>query len=275
MPARTRRPAATAPPASLPLYVLNAFADRVGAGNPAAVCPLSRWLPDTTLQAIAAENQRSETAFLVPRARQTGWWELRWFTPTVEVDLCGHATLAAADVLFRLNPDLAELHFNTQSGALHVRRDNGLTWLDFPAYPIHSVPVPFALKAWLGRPVLDCRIGRDLMVVLQSPADVRALEPDFNLFAKVEGFGLIVTSRGDDCDFVSRFFAPKAGVPEDPVTGSAHCMLTPYWAEQTGRTEFEAQQLSSRGGRLRCRLLGDRVHLGGTSILYASGQIHL
>lgn len=258
-----------------PLYVLNAFAERVGTGNPAAVCPLSKWLPDATLQAIAAENQRSETAFLVEMKKKPGWWHLRWFTPTMEVDLCGHATLAAAEVIFRLQPEINEVHFQTHSGPLHVTRGPDVNWMDFPALAIRPIPVPFALKAWLGRPVLDCRIGRDLLVVLPAPADVRALEPDFNLFAKLEGFGLIVTAAGEDCDFVSRFFAPKAGVPEDPVTGSAHCMLTPYWAEKTGRSEFAAHQVSARGGRLRCRLAGDRVHLGGKSVLYASGTIHL
>lgn len=275
MPSRTRKAAPAPPPTILPLFVLNAFAERVGTGNPAAVCPLERWLPDPTLQAIATENQRSETAFLVPRRRKPGWWDLRWFTPAVEVDLCGHATLAAAEVLFRQNPELTEAHFQTQSGSLHVRRGEGMNWMDFPAYPIRKLPVPLALKAWLGRRVLDCRIGRDLLVVLEDPAYVRALEPDFGLFAKLEGFGLIVTAKGDDCDFVSRFFAPKAGVPEDPVTGSAHCMLTPYWAERTGCTEFTAHQVSQRGGWLRCRMEGGRVQLGGTAILYASGHIHL
>lgn len=258
----------------LPLYQVDAFTDRVFAGNPAAVCPLPRWLPDATLAAIAAENNLSETAYVVPRGDD---WELRWFTPTIEVDLCGHATLAAAFVLLSLHPQRERLRFfSREAGELSVGRDGDLLVLDFPA----RVPQPIEITEHVVRalggvtPQALLRASKNL-AVFETERTIRALSPDFDLIEQLPGDGLIVSAPGDEVDFVSRYFAPHAGIDEDPVTGSAHCTLTPYWAEQLGKPTMQARQISARGGSLRCTLNGDRVEIAGRAVLYLEGTIEI
>ncbi len=261
---------------TIPVYQLDAFSDRVFAGNPAAVCPLTSWLPDRTLQAIAAENNLSETAFLVRRTG--GGYDLRWFTPAVEVDLCGHATLAAGHVvLTRLEPDLESVNFYSRGGPLTVARDAGHLSMDFPAHP----PMPgsaisaAALAAALGAEPVEVLTARDTLAVFASSHEVRDLAPDMAGIAGLDTFAIIATAPGDKVDFVSRFFAPQQGIPEDPVTGSAHCALAPYWAARLGRTELVAEQVSARGGTVWCRLDGERVHLAGHVSEYMEGTIKL
>ncbi len=258
----------------IPLYQVDAFTKKLFGGNPAAVCPLDSWLDDDTLQSIAAENNLSETAFFVP---QNGAFHLRWFTPKVEVDLCGHATLASAYVLFMENPSLEKVEFDTRSGRLVVYNDGDFLRMDFPALPLKPVDLPEPLADWLGRDIVGCFERLYLMVVFPEAKKVADLVPDQDALLRVDIFGLIVTARGDgpDCDFVSRFFAPKAGIPEDPVTGSAHCLLTPYWSKVLGKKQLEAIQISSRRGYIRCIHRGDRVELRGQARLYAKGRIFL
>lgn len=255
----------------IPLYQIDAFASRVFAGNPAAVCPLDAWLDDACLQAIAEENNLSETAFFVPEGEG---YRLRWFTPVTEVDLCGHATLATAFVLFEyLRPELQVVTFNSRSGPLTVTREEELLSLDFPALPL-SAPLPVeAVAAALGVRPVEVRSGMDFFVVLESEAQVRALQPEMERIKQLGGRGLIVTAPGEAVDFVSRFFAPACGIPEDPVTGSAHCALTPYWAERLGRRELRALQLSARGGELWCEARGERVKISGRVVRYLEGVI--
>jgi predicted PhzF superfamily epimerase YddE/YHI9 len=259
----------------LPIYQVDAFADRVFRGNPAAVCPLPAWLPDATMQGIAAENNLSETAFLVP---QDGDYALRWFTPTVEVDLCGHATLAAGHVVFHhIEPTRERVRFHTaKSGTLLVSRHGDSLIMDFPTRPAAPVVPPPGLFAALGGAPREVLRARDHLVVYDSAPEVATLAPDFAALAKVDSWAAIVTAPGENgVDFVSRFFAPAQGVPEDPVTGSAHCTLAPYWARRLGKTAFEARQLSRRGGALRCTLDGDRVNIAGRAVLYLEGQIEV
>lgn len=259
----------------LPIYQVDAFTDRMFGGNPAAVCPLEQWLPDATLQAIAAENNLSDTAYFV---REGDQYALRWFTPTVEVDLCGHATLASAFVILNvLEPRRAQVAFRTRkAGVLTVKRDGELLEMDFPSRPPQPIaPVP-ALGAALGKAPREVLAARDYLAVYDSEGDVRTLSPDFAAVAKLDRYAVIATAPGSNgVDFVSRFFAPRQGVPEDPVTGSAHCTLTPYWAGRLGKATLEARQISSRGGALKCRLDGDRVALSGRSVLYLKGEIEV
>ncbi|RAK69473.1 PhzF family phenazine biosynthesis protein [Hymenobacter edaphi] len=262
----------------LPLYQVDAFTDHVFAGNPAAVCPLTEWLPADTMQAIAAENNLAETAFFVPRAGTAAEYELRWFTPAVEVALCGHATLATAHVLFRhLGAPAAELTFHSQSGPLHVRQQahTGRLTLDFPAQPPRPLgPHPDGLIDGLRATPLRILAGPDLIAVFDTEAEVRALRPHMLHLAKVEYRGIIATAPGSgEIDFVSRFFGPRVGVPEDPVTGSAHTQLVPYWAERLGKTELRARQVSARGGELWCELRGERVLMSGAAVTYLKGEI--
>lgn len=257
----------------LPYYEVAAFTSKPFGGNPAGVCLLESWLQDATLQSIAAENNLSETAFLVPRG---GDFDLRWFTPKVEVDLCGHATLAAAFVLFTETGFRVDtVRFHSQSGLLEVSRAGQVLELDFPSRPPRPCALPDALARGLGRQPTTVLKSRDIMVVFNSDSEVRALKPDFGVLATLDALGIIATAPGGDCDFVSRFFAPGAGVPEDPVTGSSHCTLIPYWAERLGKTELFARQVSQRGGELLCRLVGQRVRIGGKAELYLRGQIEL
>jgi len=259
---------------TIPIYQVDAFTMGPFSGNPAAVCPLDGWLDDDTLRNIAAENNLSETAFIVADEKGYG---LRWFTPSVEVDLCGHATLAAAYVVLNhLQPELDSVSFETQSGELVVTRDGDGLSMDFPARAPTPVAVSEALSDALGEAPAEVYASRDILAVYEDEASVRRLSPDqAKLLALDEGLGVIVTAKGDAVDFVSRFFAPKAGVAEDPVTGSAHCTLVPFWAERLGRSKLVAHQVSSRGGELHCEHRGDRVILRGQCTLFLTGTIHL
>lgn len=265
----------------LPLYQLDAFADAVFAGNPAAVCPLDGWIDDALMQAIAAENNLAETAFFVPAgANADRDFDIRWFTPSVEVDLCGHATLASAAVIFRhLGFAGDTVRFRARGGDLRASRHEGMIALDFPAWPSQPMAVPAALADALGKAPAGCRTGAYQMALFDSAADIAALAPDMAGLAAIETPGVIVTAPGDDgeggADFVSRFFAPRLGVPEDPVTGSAHCQLVPYWAASLGRPGLAARQLSPRGGSLACRLAGDRVIMAGHAVEYLRGTISI
>ncbi len=256
----------------LPLFQVDAFTDKVFAGNPAAICPLEEWLSDELMQAIAAENNLSETAFFVGRE---GRYHLRWFTPACEVDLCGHATLATSFlILNRLEPELDAVTFETRSGALTVTRDGDGLAMDFPARPpVAGEPTPGLAVAIGGAPKEFLTSLEDDLVVYGSVAEVRDLKPDMGALARLDRRGTIVTAPGEDCDFVSRFFAPGHGIPEDPVTGSAHCVLVPYWAERLGKTDLVARQVSARGGLLTCRAMGERVRLAGRAVLYLEGEI--
>ncbi len=259
----------------LPLYQVDAFADGPFTGNPAAVCPLESWLPDTVMQAIAAENNLAETAFFVPEGDRYG---LRWFTPATEVDLCGHATLASAYVIFRfLAPERQRVVFRTEkSGELSVTRDGERLALDLPSRPPEPCAAPAGLASALGRAPAQVLAARDYLAIYEDPAEIAALAPDFAALARLDRFAVIVTAPGiGDIDFVSRFFAPAQGVDEDPVTGSSHCTLIPYWAARLGKTRLEARQLSRRGGALSCALDGDRVTIAGRAVLYLTGAIEI
>jgi PhzF family phenazine biosynthesis protein len=258
---------------SLPFFWVDAFSDRLFAGNPAGVVPLERWLPDETLQRIARENGLSETAFFVRTG--PGVHRLRWFTPAIEVELCGHATLASAHVLWTELGERADpLRFDSRSGPLLVARAGDRLELDFPAQPAAPAEPPDALVRGLGRrPEFAGRAGTRWLCVLPDAAAVRAFQPDFGQLAQVTPGRIIVTAPGDDCDFVSRFFAPDAGIAEDPVTGSAHCTLTPYWAARLGKPRLHARQVSARGGELWCELRGDRVGIAGRAVTYLRGTI--
>jgi PhzF family phenazine biosynthesis protein len=258
---------------NLDIYQVDAFTSRPFAGNPAAVVPLEAWLPDATMLNIAAENNLAETAFFV---KKDGGYELRWFTPTVEMDLCGHATLASAHVLFELLGETADvLKFQTKSGLLTVETDGDLLVLDFPSRPAVGSEIPKGLIEAIGRQPKEVLKSRDYMLVYESEEDIRAIKPNFAALLEIPAHAVIVTAKGTDCDFVSRFFAPEVGVFEDPATGSAHCTLIPYWAEKLGKTELFARQLSARGGELFCKLNGDRVKIGGKAVLYMKGEIYV
>ncbi len=259
----------------LPMYQVDAFTDKLFGGNPAAVCPLQAWLPDATMQAIAAENNLAETAFFIP---DCGDYALRWFTPTVEVDLCGHATLASGHVVFRfLEPQRQSVNFHAlKAGTLVVSRRADMLVMDFPSRPPEPCEPPAGLLAALGGTPRAVFRARDHLVVFDSAAEIVALKPDLAALANVDCWAAIVTAPGEDgVDFVSRFFAPAQGVPEDPVTGSAHCTLVPYWAKRLGKSAFEARQLSRRGGALRCALNGERVDIAGKAVVYLEGQIEV
>jgi len=259
---------------TLPIYQADAFTDQQFNGNPAAIVPLETWLLRETMQAIAAENNLAETAFFVPNGDAFG---LRWFTPTVEVDLCGHATLATARILYDfLGYTDDEIRFDTASGRLTVQRNGELLTLNFPADPPERISPTFhdELTAALGTGPLDVYAGKtDLMVVLDRESAVAALEPDFRKLAQIKARGVIVTAPGEDVDFVSRFFGPQSGIDEDPVTGSAHTTLTPYWAHRLGKLQLVARQISPRGGDLWLELLGDRVLISGRAVVYLRGEI--
>jgi predicted PhzF superfamily epimerase YddE/YHI9 len=259
----------------LPIYQVDAFTDRLFSGNPAAICPLEAWLPDAAMQAIAAENNLSETAFFV---RDGADYAVRWFTPTVEVDLCGHATLAAGHVIFHfLEPQRESVRFHTlKAGTLVVTRRADILVMDFPSRHAGPAPAPPGLLLALGGASREVLRARDYLIVYDRAAEIAALDPDLAALAKVDCFAAIVTAPGEDgIDFVSRFFAPAQGVPEDPVTGSAHCTLVPYWAKRLGKTDLEARQLSRRGGALRCALNGDRVSIGGHAVVYLQGHVSI
>jgi predicted PhzF superfamily epimerase YddE/YHI9 len=257
----------------IPYFQVNAFTSQTFGGNPAGVCVLEDWLPDAMLQRIATENNLSETAFFV---KADGHFQLRWFTPAIEVDLCGHATLASAFVLFsELEHQGDTVQFESRSGSLAAARREDIIELDFPSRP----PVPCGaseeLLRGLGRKPREVLHSRDYVAVFESEAEVASLRPDMAVLGQVDCLGIIATARGQDTDFVSRFFAPRAGVPEDPVTGSAHCSLIPFWAERLGKTELFARQISQRGGELFCRNAGERVGIGGRAVIYCRGELEV
>ncbi len=271
-----------------PYHIVDAFSDHLFAGNPAGVCVLTHALPVETMQSIAAENNLAETAFVViapnatPHTAPHDTAHLRWFTPTQEVDLCGHATLAAAHVLFEHHdwPHPA-VHFTTQTaGPLIVAHDSTppkRLRMNFPARPAEPCAAPDGLADALGAQPTHVATARDLLAVFDHAKDIRALSPTMQALAQLDAFAIIATAPSDDPahDFVSRFFAPGAGVNEDPVTGSAHCTLAPYWAQRLGKTKLIGHQVSARGGVVHCQLRGDRVHLSGHATTYLSGQLHL
>ncbi len=261
----------------LKLYQVDAFCPGVFQGNAAGVVPLDAWLPDATMQAIAMENNQAETAFFIPAAPAEPFdFHLRWFTPVLEMDLCGHATLAAAHVLTRhMGCARDAVRFHSRSGILAVGRDGDRLVLDFPSRPGERQPVTLEVTQALGASPAELYLARDVMAVFGSEAEVRSLSPDIGRVAALDAFAVIATAPGDEVDFVSRFFAPKAGVPEDPATGSSHCTLTPYWADRLGKNDLHALQLSRRGGEFFCRYLGDRVHIAGHAVTYLEGTIHV
>ena len=258
---------------SIPYFEVFAFTKRMFAGNPAGVCILSEWLPEEQLQAIAAENNLPETAFVIPHS---DYFDLRWMTPTVEVELCGHATLAAAHVLFRhLDYAGSAIRFQSQGGELKVERTENRLVLDFPSRPAaETAPTQDLIAALGARP--ECLLhGRDFFAVFASEQEVAAIKPDFSRVARLDAQGVVVTAPGEECDFVSRYFAPAAGIPEDPVTGSTHCTLIPYWSQRLGKKKLFPRQISPRGGELFCQDRGDRVGIGGEALTYVEGKIYL
>jgi PhzF family phenazine biosynthesis protein len=259
-------------------FHVDAFTQTPFAGNPAGVCPLESWLPEALMQQIAAENNLAETAFFVSQAT-AGQYDIRWFTPAAEIDLCGHATLASAHVLWQHLGFSGELiTFHSQSGPLPVRREAaGRLTLDFPSRPPQVLDIhPTGLADGLRATPLHVLAARDLVAVFNSEAEVKALKPDFARLLGLDYLGVIATAPGSNgVDFVSRFFAPRVGINEDPVTGSAHSTLIPFWAAKLGKNELVARQISPRGGDLWCALRGDRVDIGGYAVTYSTGEIIL
>lgn len=257
----------------LDFHQVDAFSQQAFAGNPAMIYRLDAWLGDGLMQQIAAEHNLAETAFMV---REGSHWHIRWFTPEAEVPLCGHATLAAAQVLFEVYDEPGtHIAFRCKSGALSVSREEGLLVLDFPALQVQPVAVSLELEQALGVSVVTALAADKLLVVLDNEHSVRACRPDFAALARLPWQGVIITARGERHDFVSRFFAPAIGINEDPVTGSAHCSLIPYWAQRLSKSMLSAYQCSRRGGELHCRLEGERVKIGGHARLVASGRLWL
>ncbi|MCM2680874.1 PhzF family phenazine biosynthesis protein [Echinimonas agarilytica] len=255
----------------LNIYQVDAFAMNVFEGNPAAVCPLEFWLPDDVLQNIAEENHLSETAFFVAEG---GYFLLRWFTPEAEVDLCGHATLAAAHVIFEhLGYGRSSVVFNTRSGELVVHQSEFGYRMNFPATLPKTIEVPIVLKQALNVQPQEVMVGFDYLVVLKNESEVRAFSPDFMALSRLDLRGVVITAMGDEVDFVSRCFFPKLGVNEDPVTGSAHCELAPYWSQRLKKSSLTAMQLSKRTGLLRCEVAKDRVVIEGNAVDYLAGKI--
>jgi PhzF family phenazine biosynthesis protein len=255
-------------------FIIDAFTDKLFGGNPAGVCLLETWPEDDVMQNIAMENNLAETAFLVPEGSAYG---LRWFTPETEIDLCGHATLASAYVLMNeVRAVSGTVEFHTQSGTLTVTQNGDAFTMDFPSRPPVPFEIPSLLEQALGVPVLATHMSRDLLVLLQDEETVKNLRPDFSLLKQIkDAFAIIVTANGVGCDFVSRFFAPNAGIAEDPVTGSSHSTLIPFWSAHLGKQQMKAKQLSARGGTLFCEDCGDRVKIGGTAVCYLRGEISL
>jgi PhzF family phenazine biosynthesis protein len=258
----------------LKIYQVDAFTDKVFSGNPAAVCPLQEWLPSEVMQNIAMENCLAETAFFV---NEKEGLRIRWFTPTVEVDLCGHATLASAFVLFNHeNYQGDKITFNSRSGPLTVTKSGDLLTLNFPVDTLKEVDPISELEEGLGVKSIKTFKGKtDYMLVYENEGQIQHMSPDFKMIGKVEARGIIVTAKGKQVDFVSRFFGPQSGMDEDPVTGSAHTSLTPYWAKVLNKTEFTAMQLSKRIGKLKCKLLSDRVEITGGAKLFLRGAIFI
>lgn len=256
-----------------PIFQVDAFASRLFGGNPAAVVILPEWLPDATLQAIAQENNLAETAFVVPRQDA---FDLRWFTPGIEVDLCGHATLASACVLFNHGyTSQSAVVFRYQGGTLTVTREGDLLAMDFPSRPPTPTQCDASLIHALGATPMEVQQSRDLLVVFETQADVEALQPDLAAIGQLDAFAVMATAPGKACDYVLRFFAPRAGIPEDPATGSAHCTLVPYWSKRLGKHQLHALQLSRRVGEFFCEHRGERVQIAGRAVEYLSGRIFI
>jgi PhzF family phenazine biosynthesis protein len=256
----------------IPIFKVDAFTNRVFSGNPAAVCPLDYWLNDGQLQSIAAENNLSETAFIVNRG---GYYQLRWFTPQIEVDICGHATLASAFVIMnQIDSSLEQVTFGTRAGELQVTKKGDLYAMNFPAHRPQPCPMPPELLKALEVPPREVLASNYYMVVYDSEEDIRELSPYMKLIKELDRLAVIVTAPGKDVDFVSRFFAPAVGIPEDPVTGSAHCTLIPYWSEKLHKKNMRARQISSRGGEIFCEDQGKRVIIAGQAVLYLEGYIN-
>ena len=258
----------------IPIYQVDAFANEVFRGNPAAVCPLKNWLPDALMQQIAAENMLSETAFFV---KNKNLYDIRWFTPSVEVDLCGHATLASAHVLFNhLDYKNDIIFLQSRSGDLRVKRKDEMIVLDFPAGFYQAVAVPTGLANALGKLPIETGQALDYLIAVYDDEDfIKNLKPDFQKLATLPYHAIIVTARSKRYDFVSRMFAPAIGINEDPVTGSAHTILTPYWSHKLAKANMRAKQVSERGGELSCKISGDRVEIGGRAITYMQGELSL
>ncbi len=258
----------------VPYFEIAAFSARSFAGNPAGVCVLDRWLPNALLQSIATENNLAETAFIVARE---GFHELRWFTPTNEVDLCGHATLASAHVLFRhRGASVSKVRFHSpRSGDLGVTREGDRLVLDFPARKVEPCEITAQFSEAVGAAPQELFQARDYLAVFRSPAEILTLKPDRAKLLDLPNEGVIVTAPGDDCDFVSRFFVPHHGIDEDPVTGSTHCYLIPFWAQRLGKDRLFARQLSKRGGELFCENGSERVQIGGNAVTYLTGEIEV
>ena len=257
----------------LNLYQIDAFTDTPFEGNPAAVIPLETWLPDNSMQSIAEENNLSETAFFVPKGKG---FHLRWFTPKTEVDLCGHATLAAAYVLFNiLGYNKERIEFETKSGVLTVLKKDDWLVMDFPAQTPVPCNVPYEIVKAFDRAPIECLRSEDYIVVFETEGDILSIKPDLAYLKKLDLRGVIITAKSRQYDFVSRFFAPKYGIDEDPVTGSAHTQLIPYWAMKLDKTEMRAKQVSHRGGELVCELRNDRVLISGKAVKFLEGKIEL
>ncbi len=257
----------------LTLYQIDAFASKPFEGNPAAVIPLETWLPNDTMQSIAEENNLSETTFFAPT--KTGF-HIRWFTPIAEVDLCGHATLAAAYVLFNfLGYDKGIIEFDSRSGMLTVLQKEDWLVMDFPAQPPVLCDVPDEIIKAFDKKPIECLRSEDYIVVFETEIDISSVKTDLDYLKKLDLRGVIITSRSQQYDFVSRFFAPKYGIDEDPVTGSSHTQLIPYWAQKLGKTKLTAKQVSRRGGELICELQNDRVLISGKAVKYLEGRIEI
>jgi PhzF family phenazine biosynthesis protein len=256
----------------IPYFEVLAFTDQLFAGNPAGVCLLKdEWLPDASMQNIATENNLAETAFVIPRE---GYFDLRWMTPAIEIDLCGHATLASAHVIFEHLKYAGEtVRFQSKSGELRVDRSDNQLILDFPAQPAVECVSPQDLSLALRVEPGQTLKSRDYYAVFDCEQDVAGITPDFARLMELDLQGVVVTAPGDDCDFVSRYFAPRAGIPEDPVTGSTHCALIPYWSKRLRKRELRARQISRRGGELSCQDRGDRVGIGGRALTYIEGTL--
>lgn len=257
----------------IPIYQIDAFTNEKFKGNPAAVCPLEEWIEDDLMQKIAEENNLSETAFFVKRGNI---YELRWFTPEEEIDLCGHATLATAYVIFKyLQKDINKISFETKSGILEVFRNADLLTMIFPSRKGEKCEIPKELITGLGKEPKELYKSRDYMAVFEKEEDIKNLKLNMEELERLDAFGIIVTAKGKTVDFVSRYFAPKAGVSEDPVTGSAHCTLVPYWKEILNKSQFTAVQLSPRGGKLYCTDLGEQIEISGQAVSYLEGYIDI
>lgn len=258
------------------IHQIDAFTDQLFKGNPAAVCVLEEWLSDELMQAIANENNLAETAFIVPKGDD---FEIRWFTPAVEVDLCGHATLASAFVLFNIHQYSSNSvkFYSHRSGWLSVTKEKEMLYLDFPSDTLEKMEaMESQIEACIGHSPFAVFKGKtDFMCVVENENTVKNLQINLSAIAQLGGRGLIVTAKGDTVDFVSRFFAPQAGIDEDPVTGSAHTTLSPYWSKILGKTQMNALQLSTRGGKIHCEYLGERCRIGGQGRLFLSGEIYI